>query len=77
MGQLIYLICEQEQVDKNFIYHIIFASTDKDVVSKKLVELLECYPVNRKYVFSSVMLDQGAYSYVGSNSYEDCVEGDN
>lgn len=30
-----------------------------------------------KYTFSSVYLEQGIYSYIGSNSYEDCEREEN
>jgi hypothetical protein len=77
MVQIVYLICEQEKVGKDFSYHIILASMDKDVVTKKLAELLKYPNSERKYTFSSVYLEQGTYSYIGSNSYEDCEEEEN
>ena len=77
MAQIIYLIAEQERTSRDFFYHIVLASVDKDVISKKLAELSKCPNSERKYTFSSVYLEQGTYSYIGSNSYEDCEEEEN
>ena len=73
MNQIVYLVFEQILLDGIYSYHVLLATFDKEKASHKLADLIKNCSEGR-YNMTSVLMDTEQYSYIGSNSNEDCSE---